>query len=309
MASLESKAFSVFLTLINKKAFLRKQFEFGRFDFFQSPQPHRELRRKCTVETRTFHNRNVFTLHPKQTASGTHILYLHGGAYVQNFTKQHWTFLGMLIDATRCTITAPDYPLAPTHTYRDVFAMMVPLYKELTRSAHPSRIIVMGDSSGGGMALALAQLIAKENGPQASVLILLSPWLDITLENPAILDIDPLDPFLGIDGLKKAGASYAGDAPSDHYLLSPINGPAEGLPDVYLFAGSRDILTADARKWVSLMKQQGKAVHYYEYKDMIHVWMLLNFPESRNAREKIISIVGARDDNLSHNHPFHLNHP
>jgi len=296
MASLESKAFNVFLKFINKKSFLKKQFDFEKFDFYQCLKPPEELHKICRVESSKVGNRSVHTLHPKRNGSGKHILYLHGGAYVQNFVRQHWTFLGMLIESTGCTITAPDYPLAPAHTYKDVFAMIEPLYNELALSVHPSRVILMGDSAGGGMALALAQLIAKNNGVKPSKLILLSPWLDITLQNPAIQAIDPLDPFLGIDGLIKAGKSYAGDTAPDHYLLSPINGSPAGLPDIHLFAGSRDILVADARKWKSRMEQYGKPIYYYEYDEMIHVWMLLNFPESRKARKQITAIINAQCD-------------
>lgn len=291
MASLESKAFNVFLKLINKKSFLKKQFDFGKFDFYQHPRPPKELYKLCNIESRKVANRNVYTLRPKCKSSGKHILYLHGGAYVQNFVKQHWTFLGLLITSTHCTITAPDYPLAPSHSYKDVFAMMEPLYNELARSAPPAGVIVMGDSSGGGMALSLAQLTKKYNGRMPSKLILLSPWLDISLQNPAIQAIDPLDPFLGIDGLRQAGRSYADGTAADYFLLSPIHGPTDGLPDIHLFVGTRDILVADARKFKSLMEQNANPIHYHEYEEMVHTWMLLNFPESKMARAQIISII------------------
>lgn len=291
MASLESKAFNIFLKLINKKSLLKKQFDFEKFNFFQYPHPPKELYKLCNVQSRKVGNRNVYTLRPKGKTSRKHILYLHGGAYVQNFVKQHWTFLGLLIRTTPCTITAPDYPLAPSHSYRDVFAMLEPLYNELAQAAHPAGVIVMGDSSGGGMALSLAQLIKKNNGPMPSKLILLSPWLDISLQNPAIQAIDPLDPFLGVDGLQQAGKSYADGAAPDCFLLSPIYGPTAGLPDIHLFIGTRDVLVADARKFRSLIEQNEDPIHYYEYEEMIHTWMLLNFPESKKAREQIVSII------------------
>lgn len=291
MASLESKAFILFLKLINKKSFLKKQFDFGKFDFYKCLEPPKTLRTKCKVETRTIRGRNVFTLTPKQNNSGKHILYLHGGAYVQNFVRQHWTFLGALAESLHCSITAPDYPLAPKHTYKDAFEMVVPLYKELIQTVHPANLIVMGDSAGGGFALALAQFMRTENLPQPAQLFLLSPWLDITMKNPAIQEIDPLDPFLGIEGLQKAGRLYAGNTDPDSYLLSPINGPLEGLAAVYLFIGTRDILVADARRLRALMRERSLPLHYYEYEDMIHVWMLLNFPESKKAREEIVGLI------------------
>lgn len=291
MASLESKAFNIFLKLIRKKSFLKKQFDFGKFDFFTSPAPPKELLEICTVEKATIGHRNVFTLHPKKNPSAKHILFLHGGAYVQTFVKQHWRFLGMLVGELGCTITAPDYPLAPTHTYRDAFDMVVSLYKELAAKVPSSDLILMGDSAGGGFAMALSQYLHAQRMTLPSQLFLLSPWLDLTLKNPEISQIDPLDPFLGIEGLKRAGESYAGGTDPGMYLLSPINGPLEGLPKTYLFVGTRDILAADARLLKKRMNEKHLPLHYREYDDMIHVWMFLNFPESRDARNEIIQLI------------------
>lgn len=292
MASLKSRAFNVFLRIIRKKHFLKKQFDFGRFDFYNAPEPPPEIAELCAVEKRSNGSRNIFVLRPKKGSSTKHILYLHGGAYVQNFVKQHWTFLGGLVHSLHCSITAPDYPLAPKHTFRDSFDMVVPLYREMVAAHPPADVILMGDSAGGGFALALALHLRTLGLPQPSKIFLFSPWLDLTLENPAIEKIDPTDPFLGVAGLRKAGIAYAGGADRKHYMLSPINGTFEGLADVYLFIGSRDVLVADARELKVRMAAQNHKLHYYEYEDMIHVWMFLNFEESRAARGEIIRLIG-----------------
>ncbi len=291
MASLESKAFNIFLKLIRKKTFLKKQFDWGKFDFFKCPNPPKEILQSCLVEKHLINNRNVFTLHPMKRSSGKHILYLHGGAYVQNFVRQHWSFLQTLLEELNCNITAPDYPLAPAHSYRDAFSMIVPLYKKLIQTVSPSDLILMGDSAGGGLALALAQYLHEKNIPQPSKIFLLSPWLDVTMKNPAIKEIDPLDPFLGVEGLKRAGKLYAGNADPETYMVSPINGSMEGLASMYLFVGTRDILVADARKLKALFEKKNIPIHYHEYKDMIHVWMFLNFPESKEVRKEIVGLI------------------
>lgn len=291
MASIESKAFNIFLKLIRKKSFLKKQFDFGKFDFFTCPGPPKEVLETFSVEKLVVNDRHVFTLRPKKHPSGKHILFLHGGAYVQNFVRQHWTFLAMLIDELHCSITAPDYPLAPAQTYRDAFDMVVPIYRKLADTVSPDDLILMGDSAGGGFALALAQYLYKHNIRQPAQIFLLSPWLDVTLKNPAIKQIDPLDPFLGVEGLKRAGRLYAGDADPEMYLISPINGSMEGLSKIYVFVGSRDILAADARRLKALLEQKNIPIQYHEYKDMIHVWMFLNFPESKKARNEIVQLI------------------
>lgn len=75
--------------------------------------------------------------------------------------------------------------------------------KQLISTINPAELIFMGDSAGGGFALALAQKIRDENDPQPGQIILLSPWLDITLTNPNINDIDGIDPFLVLKHFKK----------------------------------------------------------------------------------------------------------
>jgi acetyl esterase/lipase len=165
------------------------------------------------------------------------------------------------------------------------------LYNQLLQTVNANDVILMGDSAGGGIALALAQKMRNEKANQPGQVILLSPWLDITLTNPDIKDIDPSDPFLGKESLQQAGKLYAGDTNPDHYLLSPINGPLDGLGKVSVFAGTNEILVADARKLKSLAESRGVDLNYYEYANMVHAWMFLNFPESKRAKQQIIDLI------------------
>ena len=291
MASLESKLFNLLLTIINKKKFLDLQFAFKEFDFYSSKEPPNEVHRACHVEQRQVNGRNVFTLSSREHKSTQHILYLHGGAYVQNFLKQHWRFLATLVKETHCTVTAPDYPLAPEFTFVEAYAMVVPLYQELVSQAGAENTILMGDSAGGGFALGLAQKMSAEHQSLPAKIILLSPWLDITLSNPDVQKIDATDPFLSARALRKAGLAFAGDAEPRQPMLSPINGSLQGLGEITVFIGSRDLLVADARRLQRLAKEQKVTINYREYPDMVHVWMFLYFRESRQAKREIIELV------------------
>ena len=197
MASTQSKLFNTFLRLINKKRFLSKQLAIGKFDFYDCPEPPSTILKRCYVHKFQLNGRNAFTLKPKSTnTTGKHIFYLHGGAYVQGFNRFHWNFLAELVQRTNCTITAPDYPLAPVYTYKESFDMVLALYKQLFSIINANDLIIMGDSSGGGFALALSQEIRNEKIVQPAQIILLSPWLDISLTNPEIQHLEPNDPFL-----------------------------------------------------------------------------------------------------------------
>lgn len=292
--SIESKLFYQLLRFINKKRFLEMQFAFRRFNFRNCTEPPKEIYKVCNVGKNQVEGRNVFILSPKKKISSNHILYLHGGAYVQNFVKQHWRFLSMLVRETNCTVIAPDYPLAPEYNYKHTFEMLVSLYQQILISVKPENIMLMGDSAGGGLALALAQKIKLEKLPPPDQLILLSPWLDITLTNPAITEIDRLDPFLSVKGLRKAGLVYAGQSDPNYFMLSPINGELEQVGDISIFIGTYDLLVADARKLKSIAEKKCVAINYREYPGMVYVWMFLSFPEAKLAQKEIFELIIGR---------------
>jgi acetyl esterase/lipase len=291
MASIGSKVFYHLLRFIKKKKFLEMQFAFGKFDFYNSKEPPKEIYKACNVQKRQVQGRNIFTLSPTDKVSTSHILYLHGGGYVQNFVRQHWRFMLMLVQQTNCTITAPDYPLAPEFTHANAFEMLLPLYEEMITSGSSDNKHLIGDSAGGGLALALAQEIKLKRLPRPHHIILLSPWLDITLTNPAIKEIDRFDPFLSVKGLRRAGLAYAGPVDPTNSMLSPINGELEDIGNISIFIGTRDILLADARKLKRIANDRGIRINYREYADMVHAWMFLSFPEAKRAQKEIFDLV------------------
>lgn len=291
MASASSILFSVLLRLINKKGMLRRQFRRGRFNAYSSPYPPKRMFRTFHIETSEIDNRRVFTLRPKHYGSSKHVLFLHGGAFVTNFIEPHWSFLEDLITNTHCIITAPDYPLAPDKTYKEALEMTIKVYQKLLLSTPPDDVFLFGDSAGGGLALALAQMLKDKALPQPGNIVLLSPWLDLTLSNPDIAGLDSLDPFIGIEGLRLAANAYAGGDDLNSHLLSPIYGPLNGLGKISVFVGTKEILIADTRKLKRIMDSKGIPINYQEFEGMIHDWMFLHFPESQRARTEIEALI------------------
>ena len=239
------------------------------------------------VDDRLGHN--VWTIEPVKNMSDKVVLYLHGGSYMYNFVTPHWLFISNIVDQLKVRVIAPDYPLTPEYNVTDVFDMMIKLYKQILKTVDPKNISIIGDSAGGGMTLALAQLLQEKGLPQPSQLILLSPCVDLTLTNPEIIEVDKDDPILNIESILHAGDLYAGPLDKKNYLVSPIYGNLEGLAPISLYVGTHDLLVADCRKLNCMAKTLGIPFTYREYEGLFHVGMLYPTPEANEIRKTIIA--------------------
>src|SRR5699024_1688442 len=136
----------------------------------------------------------------------------------------HWHFMGKIAAKTNHQIIVPIYHKAPNHPYEKAFEKVLPLYNRIQAPSGEKSVILMGDSAGGGFALALAQWLLQKELPQPQDIILLCPWLDSTMKNLEAANLEKYDPMLGIYGLIQMGKAYAGDEDPNYYLLSPLNG-------------------------------------------------------------------------------------
>ncbi|MCI9246753.1 MAG: alpha/beta hydrolase [Clostridia bacterium] len=216
------------------------------------------IRERCNVKEEKFQERNVFVLTPKgKKKTKKAVFYLHGGSYIAELTPTYWNFLSDLTQDTGATIIVPDYPLAPQYHYKDVFNMIIPLYKETTKKVKAENLIIMGDSAGGGMGLALVKKIGQEELTEPSKTILISPWLDVTMENPEIKKVQEKDKMLNTELLRLAGISYAGERENTkNHHISPIYGPMEKLENVVIYTGTYDILNPDVHRLQEIAKKK-----------------------------------------------------
>lgn len=245
---------------------------------------------KYDVSSEVIKGQNVWTIAPKK-AINKYIFFIHGGAYISSYMSAHWDFLGKLIERTGRTIVTPDYPLAPEHQCTETIDMVYTALNNLIEKVGTSNITIMGDSAGGGMALALSQKLRDEKEAQLLQIILLSPALDLTMSNPEIASIDPYDPILSISRSIDSGKAYAGNTDIKNYLVSPIYGDLKNLAPIVLFTGTHDILFPDSKKLSQMAKKENIDLSYCEYKDMLHVWIILPLPEANAALDQLIDLL------------------
>lgn len=251
----------------------------------QSKVP-KEIEKNCKITTEQFMGRNIFIITPKnKEKTNIKILYFHGGSYVAEATRKHWKFIEQLANDTGATVILPDYPLTPKYTYKDVFKMVVPLYKEIIEKVDTKNLILMGDSAGAGLGLALEEKIGQENLEMPAKTILISPWLDVRLTNPKIDEVQKNDKYLNKDTLKIAGVAYAGEDGIDNYLVNPIDGELSKLKNIIILTGTYDILNPDVHKLKEKAEKEnvGNEITIKEYEQANHIWII----EKNNSQELI----------------------
>lgn len=220
------------------------------------------------------------------------ILFLHGGAYIFDITNQHIRLLDHLATRMDMCIHIPIYPLAPEADYREAYEKMLALYERIVKTTAAEDIILMGDSAGGGFCLGLALLIKEKGLPQPGELILLSPWLDITMTNPLITkELEKKEKLLSTDFLIKAGKLWAGEDDPKSFLVSPINGDLKGLPPITVFTGTYDILFPDAQKLHEKLTAVGNNCELKIYDKMLHDFVIFPIPEANQVTEEIIQRI------------------
>ena len=230
---------------------------------------------KYTIDEKKFMNRKVFIIKPKDKNKlvDKYIFYIHGGAYVMEATYKHWQFLEEIVENTGMTLILPDYPLAPRNSYKEVFDMVIPLYKKVIQKYGKEKVIAMGDSAGGGILLGLLEQMGLEKFSQPYKTILLSPWLDVRMTNPEIDNVQKLDPVLIKDVLKASGKVYSGEDGMDSFLVNPILGPIENLESLTIYTGTYDILNPDVHLFMEKVKEANLNVDLREKEKAIHIWM------------------------------------
>ena len=223
------------------------------------------------------------------TPTGT-VLYLHGGGYMAPISAWQVRYAARLAAELGVRVVLPDYPLAPEHTWRDSHDDLVTLARRLAREGD---LVVAGDSSGGGLALAIAESVRDAGGPQPRRLLLLSPWVDLTTSTPETASLDPVDPWLFI-GKVKAYAGWWAGGPDDlgRPEVSPGLGDLTGLPPALMFCGTRDLLVPGCRLLVRRAADAGWDLTYVEEPDLIHVYPILpGLPEARHAWRRTVDFL------------------
>ena len=246
------------------------------------------LFRKHFSET-AFHAANgfemqVFSTEPYHDKDNL-ILYIHGGACIYQPVFFHWRFLHDLALRTHHSIVMPIYPKYPDYHCVDNMEVMLDFYERYLMPMKANRVILMGDSFGGNVAMSMTQEIAKRDLQSVSELVLLSPCVDNAFtRRDAMKALQPLDEMIKLERMETIMGGWRGELPAKHPWVSPIYGDLNALPDnTMLVFGSNEILKVDALLLIEKMQELGKPIQAMEFEGMFHTFPLFPVKEGFQA--------------------------
>jgi monoterpene epsilon-lactone hydrolase len=248
----------------------------------------RSLSSIADIVEHTVQGRRVITVTPRAVEPQRDVVYLHGGSYVNPLVSAHWAIVRELVMRADARVTVPLYGLAPEHTVAEAYPFLDEVYEDVRTNSDGGDVILAGDSAGGGLALAFCLSLRDSGRAMPDRLLLIAPWLDVTVSNPEAAVIEKRDPMLAIPGLRAAGRLWAGERALEHPTVSPLFGRLRGLPPMLVVQGGRDLAAADVRVLQDRVTAGGGEFELVYSPAAFHVFVGLPFlPEAREAWARI----------------------
>jgi len=225
------------------------------------------------------------------------VLYLHGGGYVIGSARSHRHLAAAIGVAAKSRVLLPDYRLAPEHPFPAAVDDAVAAYRWLLdRKVAPARIVIAGDSAGGGLTVATLLALRDAGVPLPAAGVCISPWVDLTGSGASYrtrAEVDPIVKRAGIDGMATA---YLAGKDAKTPLASPLFADLRGLPPLLVQVGDDEVLLDDAVQLAERARKAGVDVTLEAADKMVHVWHWF-FPmldEGQAAIDRIGAFVQAR---------------
>lgn len=222
------------------------------------------------------------------------ILYFHGGAYALGGPETHRALLARISQLTGLRACIVDYRLAPEHPFPaapdDAWGAWRAL---LARGYDPQRIVLGGDSAGGGLALSLLGRICRTGGPKPAGLFAFSPWTDLTLSGDSLAANAERDVLLPVGRFAELRDAFLRGVDPRHPAASPLFAEFPGAPPVLMQASRAETLLADSIRMKDALASQGARVELQLWDDTPHVWQIFQgwLPEADSALARVGAFV------------------
>jgi len=219
------------------------------------------------------------------------VLYLHGGGYVIGSPRSHRHLAAAIARAAGTRALLLDYRLAPEHPFPAALDDALAAYRWLLgRGVSPARIVVAGDSAGGGLTVATLLALRDRGEPLPAGGVCISPWVDLTCSGASYATKAAVDPIVIRDGVDMMAHAYVGAGDRKAPLVSPLYADLRGLPPLLVQVGSDEVLLDDALGLGSRARGAGVDATVEEWPAMVHVWHW--FLPMLDEAERAIGVIG-----------------
>ncbi len=230
---------------------------------------------------------------PDDAKTNKLIFYVHGGGYVSGSCNDHRAIVSKVALKTGITTFLYEYGLAPENPFPAAIDDSIKVYQSVLEKGYlPNDIIIMGESAGGGLTLALLLALRDKKLPLPKAAVSISPWVDLSCTNESYHTKNKKS-LAPLNSWNVFGKYYVGKHDVKNPYISPLNGNLKGLPPIYINAGENDELFDDARLFFEKAKIAGLDIRFKEGKGMIHCYPLLAplFFEATEALNEIVEFI------------------
>lgn len=234
----------------------------------------------------------VFSTKPYPNNDGV-ILYFHGGACIYQPVFFHWRFVHDLAIRTHYQVVMPIYPKYPEYHCVDNMAVLLDFYEHYIMTMNIKRMVLMGDSFGGNVALSMAQEIVHRGWLPVNDLVVISPCVDNAFTHrDRMVALQSLDRMIELERIETIMGGWRGELPAKHPWVSPLFGDLISFPDhTMIIYGSDEILKCDAELLTEAMKAIGRPIIAHEYQGMFHTFPMFPVKDGFKALKEITKLV------------------
>ena len=236
-------------------------------------------------------------LTPPGARADAAVLYLHGGGYVIGSPRSHRHLAAAIGAAARVRVLLPDYRLAPEHPFPAAVDDAVAAYRWLMdQRITPGRIVIAGDSAGGGLTVATLLALRDAGVPLPAAGVCISPWVDLTCSGGSYRTRAEADPIVKGESVGQMATAYLAGKDAKTPLASPLFADLRDLPPLLIQVGDDEVLLDDAVQLAERARKAGVDATLDVWDQMVHVWHWF-FPmldEGQQAIDRIGEFVTAR---------------
>lgn len=232
-----------------------------------------KLDKNITFQPVKINKINAEKIIPQDLSSNKTILFLHGGGFIAGSINSHRDLASRIAKASNAQVLIINYRLAPEHPYPAGLEDALTSYKWLLNNdLLPSKIVLAGDSAGGGLALALLTKLKEMGLPLPGAAVFFSPWVDLENKNKSIEKNEDIDPMLDKRMLEKTAKLYSNNQDLTNSFISPINNDLTGLCPILIHVGKNEVLLDDSLLLAQKAQKAGVVTTIEVWDNMFHVF-------------------------------------